>query len=69
VTTWFDVRQVRRAGEKHATINPMACPDLADQDDLASGLISDILQKPFSMRQLRDVVERHNPRKSHAPLV
>jgi signal transduction histidine kinase/ActR/RegA family two-component response regulator len=43
--------------------------DLADQDDLASGLISDILQKPFSMRQLRDVVERHNPRKSHAPLV
>jgi signal transduction histidine kinase/CheY-like chemotaxis protein len=62
----------RAVRSTHPTTPILLCTgwnDLADQDDLASGLISDILQKPFSMRQLRDVMERHNPRKSHAPLV
>jgi PAS domain S-box-containing protein len=50
----------------HPTTPILLCSgwnDLADDRDVASGLITDVLQKPISLRQLQEAVERHRPLK------
>ncbi len=53
----------------HPTTPILLCTgwnDLADHDDLASGLITEILQKPVTLKRLQDAIARHNPRAGRA---
>ena len=48
----------------HPTTPILLCTgwnDIADHDDLASGLITEILQKPITLKRLQDAIERHHP--------